>query len=397
MRLSIFASKGAPSRLRARWLPLCAALAPLAFLCACSSGSRDETSKMMSYSTGGSEAQLFTVPQDQLTHLKVAAVESAAVRRVRRFSGAVAFNAFRTTPVISPVGGPVSRIVVVPGEHVAANQPLLYVASPDYALLRATYLKARDTFRVADKNFDRAQDLYEHHAIAERDLLQADSDRIQAKADLEASEQNLKILGITSPDELASRPSSPEIPLLAPLGGEIVERLVAPGQLLQAGATQAFTISDTGSVWVLANIYQNDLAAVHVGDTVTIETDAYPGEFHGRISFIAPALDPNTRTLQARIVTENPDGKLKRDMYVTVVVEAAQPQNAILVPDAAVLRDAENLPFVYVATSPNQFGRRRVEVGQSQHERTQILDGLKPGERVVGDGSLFLQFANSLK
>jgi cobalt-zinc-cadmium efflux system membrane fusion protein len=352
---------------------------------------------MISYSSGEAEAQLFTVPQDQLAHLKVSTVESAPLRRVRRFSGAVAFNAFRTTPVISQVGGPVSRIVVVPGEHVTPNQPLLYVASPDYAQLRATFLKVRDVFRVAEKNFARAQDLYEHHAIAERDLLQAESDRTQAHADLEASEQALKILGVSSPDDLVSRPSSPEIPLLAPLGGEIVERLVSPGQLLQAGTTQAFTISDTGSVWVLASIYQNDLASVHVGDGVTIETDAYPGEFHGRISFIAAALDPNTRTLQARIVTENPEGKLKKDMYVTVVVEAAHPQNALVVPDSAVLRDAENLPFVYVAAGGNQFGRRRVEVGQSQDERTQILGGLKPGERVVGDGSLFLQFANSLR
>jgi multidrug efflux pump subunit AcrA (membrane-fusion protein) len=134
-----------------------------------------------------------------------------------------------------------------------------------------------------------------------------------------------------------------------------------------------------------------------VGNAVTLQTDAYPGVFHGTISYIAPALDPNTRTLQARIVTENPGGKLKRDMYVTATVRAGVEEKVISVPDAAVLRDTENMPFVYVATGPNQFGRRSVTIGESQDGRTEILTGLAAGEKVAGDGSLFLQFANSLQ
>ena len=113
-----------------------------------------------------------------------------------------------------------------------------------------------------------------------------------------------------------------QIPLLAPVAGEIVERLVGPGQLLQAGVTQCFTISDTSTVWVLVNVYQSDLGSVHIGDTADITTDAYPEVFRGRISYLAPALDPTTRTLQERIVTENPGHKLKKDMYVTATVRA---------------------------------------------------------------------------
>jgi multidrug efflux pump subunit AcrA (membrane-fusion protein) len=150
-------------------------------------------------------------------------------------------------------------------------------------------------------------------------------------------------------------------------------------------------------VWVLANVYQADLAAVRTGDDVVVETDAYPGSFHGRISYVSPALDPNTRTLQARIVVDNPGEKLKRDMYCTVTVTAGSIPNAIAVPDASVLRDDNNQPFVYLATSANQFGRRDVEIGESLDGKTHILRGLSPGERVVGNGSLFLQFANSLQ
>jgi membrane fusion protein, heavy metal efflux system len=377
-----------------------AVVAAMAAACLAGCSSDERANQMTSFSGKESKSEtpeLFTIPENQMSHVQVVTVEPVKLPRVLRLTGAVAYNAFNTTPVITQVGGPVSRILVVPGERVKKGQSLLEVSSPDYSLLYAAYLKARDTLRVTDKNYARAQDLYAHHAIAERDLLQAESDRIQAQADLNAALLGLKILGIAKPEDLEKAPSSAEIPLLAPIGGEVVERDVAPGQLLQAGATQAFIISDMSSVWVLANVYQGDMAAVHVGDQVTVQTDSYPDKFQGKISFMSPALDPNTRTLQARIVVENPGEKLKNNMYVTATVNAGVEQNAIAVPDASVLRDDENQPFVYVATSSNQFGRRAVEIGQSEAGKTQILKGLNPGDKVVGDGSLFLQFANSFQ
>jgi len=373
-----------------------------ALVCALAAGcgSDRSASDMTSYSSKASQSatpQLFTIPPDQVSHVQVVTIQQAKLTRTLRLTGAAAYNAFKTTPVITQVGGPVSRILVVPGQHVHEGEPMLEVSSPDYSQLLDTYLKAHETFRVADKNYDRAKDLYEHNAIAERDLLQAESDRNEAQADLNASEQAMKILGIKNPEELAKAPSSAQIPVIAPMSGEVVERLVAPGQVMQAGQTQAFTISDMSTVWVLANLYQGDLAFVKSGDDVVVQTDAYPESFHGKISYVSAALDPNTRTLQARIVVNNPGEKLKRDMYCTVMVTAGVIQNAISVPDASVLRDDENQPFVYVGAGPGQFGRRAVEIGESQNGQTQILKGLSVGDKVVGNGSLFLQFANSFQ
>ena len=181
----------------------------------------------------------------------------------------------------------------------------------------------------------------------------------------------------------------------APIKGEIVEQDVAAGQLVQTGVTQCFLLSDTSTVWVLVNVYQKDLPYVRVGDTVTIQTETYPEVFHGRIAYVAPSLDPNTRTLQARIETSNPGEKLKKDMYVTATVNAGKIQNAIALPDAAILRDTENQPFVYVETSANQFGRRQVTLGDGLDGQTQVTSGVKAGDQVIGNGSLFLQFANS--
>ncbi len=370
-------------------------------LTGCGNSSKREAA-MTSYSRdGGSQpdkAQLFSVPTDQAAHLQLVAIEPAPLTRMLRLTGAVAFNGFDTTPVITQVSGPVSRIVVAPGQRVKRNQPLLYTASPDYSQLRSAYMKARDAYDLATKNYDRSKDLYNHHAIATRDLEAAESARNQALADLQSSEQALRILGLTQPDQVISRPPSPEIPVLAPIAGEIVERLVAPGQVIQAGATQCFTISNMSSVWVLANVYQKDLPYVHLGDAVTVSTDSYPGEsFRGNISYIAAAVDPSTRTLQARITVKNPKQELKKDMYVVAMVRAGVVPNALTVPDAAILHDSENQPFVYVAGNNNQFARRPVVTGESEGGRTRIVSGVAPGERVVADGSLFLQFASSLQ
>ena len=144
-------------------------------------------------------------------------------------------------------------------------------------------------------------------------------------------------------------------------------------------------------------MYQADLQYVRSGDEVVVQTDAYPGSFPGKISYVSPALDPNTRTLQARIVVDNPGEKLKKDMYCTVTVTAGVLQNALAVPNASVLRDDNNQPFVYVLDGQNQFIRRDVELGEVQDGQTQIVKGISPGDKVVGNGSLFLQFANSLQ
>ena len=372
------------------------ALAAMLLAYAGCSGQGDENAKNQNPGSGN-KAELFTVPQDQLSHIQVIAVQPADLPRTLRLTGAVAYNSFRTTPVIAQVSGPVSRMAVVVGQHVKKGQPMLFVASPDYSQLRSNYLKASDAYKLAQREYARAQDLYAHHAIAEKDLLAAESAEVQAGADLASSQAALKVMGITDPDAVIQAPPSFEAPVRAPIDGEVVEQDVSVGQLIQPGSTQCFMISDTSRVWVLVNIYQKDLPYARVGNEVSIQTDAYPDVFHGRISYVASSLDPNTRTLAARIETSNPGGKLKKDMYVVATMNAGVIKKVLTVPDAAVLRDSENQPFVYVAFSGNQFGRRAVSLGENGNGQTQIVSGLNPGDRVIGDGSLFLQFANSLQ
>ena len=381
------------------WRVNVAVLAVVFALAGCGEGS-EKASKMTSFSTAESpeaKAEIFSLPAGQMSHIQVVTVEQGRLTRMLRLSGAVEYNDFKTTPVITQVGGPVSRVVVAPGEHVRAGQPLLYIASPDYSLLRAAYIKARDAFQLADKYYLRAQDLFAHGAIAQADLEQAESNRAQTQADFASSADAIRILGIPDPETIISKAPSPEIPLFSPVAGEVVDRECSVGQLLAPGATQCFTLSDMSSVWILVNIYQKDVAYVHVGDPVTIDNESYPGVVRGTIEYISPALDPTTRTLQARIDAPNPGERLKKEMYVTAEVQAGVIPNAISVPNSSVLRDEQNMPYVYLQTGNTQFARRGVTLGESQDGKTQILTGLQANDRVVGDGSLFLQFQNSLQ
>ena len=382
---------------RCRWMAALAAASAIMLVLAGCGDSGSKASADSNSTKSSDNAELFTIPQEQMAHVQVLTVQPAALPRTLRLTGAVAYNSFRTTPVITQVSGPVSRVVVVPGQHVSKGEPMLYVASPDYSQLRTNYLKTKEAYALAQKANARARDLYEHKAIAEQNVEQTESAEIQASGDLASAQAALKVMGITDPDELVKAPPSFEVPVKAPIGGEVVEQDVSAGQLIQPGTTQCFMISDTGSVWVLVNVYQKDLPYVRVGDTVAIQTDTYPEVFHGRISYVAASLDPNTRTLQARIETSNPGEKLKKDMYVVATVNAGAIPNAIALPDTAVLRDSENQPFVYAAAGSNQFGRRAVTLGESLNGQTEITSGLKAGDKVIGNGSLFLQFANSLQ
>ena len=166
-------------------------------------GSKTDTAANQPVRKDPNHAELFNLRPEQMSHVQVVTVQPTALTRTLRLTGAVAYNSFRTTPVITQVSGPVSRVVVVPGQKVRQGQPMLYVASPDYSQLRTNYLKARDAYSLAQKTYARAQDLYQHHAIAVKDLEQAESAEVQAGGDLASAEAALKVMGVTDPEALA--------------------------------------------------------------------------------------------------------------------------------------------------------------------------------------------------
>jgi cobalt-zinc-cadmium efflux system membrane fusion protein len=345
------------------------------------------------------EAALFDVPQNQLEHLKIADVRKTSWSSTVRTTGTVDWDNDQTTQAITQVSGPISRLLVDTGARVTANQPLLYVSSPDVSGAVSTYKKAVNRMQYSKRTLDRSRDLLEHKVIATKDLEAAEQDYNDAQSEVDNDLQALRIFGVTQQEiDDAQRqgvPVNPQLAVRSPISGVVVQKLVTPGLVIQAGTTACFTISDTSTVWVQGHVYDRDLESVRVGDTVEVTDASFHRTFRGVISYIEALIDPTTRTTTVRMVTSNPDGLLKKDMFVDAVINTRSGRSLLVVPTSAILRTDDNLPFVYVQAEAGRFGRRMVTLGGQQGDETEIVSGLQEGERVVSDGAVFLQFANT--
>ncbi|MDQ6885823.1 MAG: efflux RND transporter periplasmic adaptor subunit [Gemmatimonadota bacterium] len=361
--------------------------------------------------TGGS---ITVVPAEQRERVTVQPVTVANFRPTLQTTGTVAFDADISTPVIAPFSGPVIRILVQPGAYVHHGEALAIISSPDFAAAVAAFRKAQgaamQTRRVADQD----SALFKNDALARRDLEQAQTEALAAAADRDAAIQQLRALGVSDAaiTQLREGKGAPTIEgaIRAPIGGTVVERLINPGQLLQAGTTQAFTIADLSTMWVMASVFEADLALVKVGDRADIVTGASRTPLTGTVSYIAALVDPSTKATAVRVVVPNTGRLLKKDMYVQVALHSSRDKQGILIPVASVLRDEDNLPFVFVelpaATPPGaiagrapstagRFARRQITIGSRVGDQFEVIAGLQAGERIIAEGGLFLQFAQS--
>ena len=351
--------------------------------------------------SSGSKPGYFTVPPDQLAHLQMAPVHKSVFATALQITGTVDWDNNQTTPAITQVTGPVTRILLDTGAQVAARQPLLYVASPDITGAISTYRKARNRLDLAKHTLDRNRDLLEHKAISQRDFEQVQADYNDAETDVETALQALRIFGVTPQDVHEAEQQDvgirPELPVRSPIAGTIVQRLVSPGQVIQAGATTTFVISNVSSVWVQGHVYEKDLRLVRIGDTAEVRSPSFTDTFEGTVTYVGAMLDPATRTTPIRIVTKNPHGFLKKDQFVNITLHDKTTHESLVVPTSAVLYDDENMPFVYVQVESGKFAQRLVTLGPQHDDVTEVTDGLKEGDVVVSQGSVFLQFANTYR
>ncbi|HEY6579167.1 MAG TPA: efflux RND transporter periplasmic adaptor subunit [Rhizomicrobium sp.] len=348
----------------------------------------------------GGQAKSSATPTDvtltaaQRSNIRLYTVALSGFRKTIDTAGVVDFDNDQATSVLAPFSGPVARLLVSLGETVKKGQPLATVASPDFAAAVSAYRKAIATADTARRLAAMDKDLLAHQGVSEREADQAESDAVSAESDRAAALQALVALSVDSKSIADIREGRPighvQGVIRAPIAGTVVEKLITPGELLQAGTTPCFTVADLSRVWVLAQVFGSDLASINVGDPVTVTTGF--ASLEGRVDNIAAEVDPNTRSVNVRVVVNNPSRLLKKQMYVRARIEARNESRGLLAPVSAVLRDDENLPFVYVARADGSFARRHVSLGNRTGDDYAIGEGLKSGERIVADGGIFLQF-----
>jgi cobalt-zinc-cadmium efflux system membrane fusion protein len=340
----------------------------------------------------------FTVTPAQRQRIHLITAAETTFRPMVEATANVAFNGDKSTQVLSPVSGPATRVVGNVGMVVHRGDPLAYVSSPDFADAVASYRKAQTAFRNAKRIADRDSALFKNDALARGDLEQAQSDQAAAAADVDASVESMRSLGVDEAQIEAvkdGKTSAIAAIVRSPIDGTVVEKLISDGQLLQAGTTACFTVADLGSMWVMANVYANDLADVSIGNPVDIITDVTRAPVPGHVDYIASLADPATKAVLVRILAPNNNRALRRDMFVRVQIKSNKQHRGMLVPVSSVMRDDQNLPFVFVAVGANGFARRRVDIGSRVGEQYEVTGGLAAGDQVVAEGALFLQFAES--
>jgi membrane fusion protein, heavy metal efflux system len=316
-------------------------------------------------------------------------VTSRGVADRLHLTGVVAADVNRSVPVLSFGAGRVVDIRVRLGDDVRRGQLLVRIESPDLAAASAEYRKARADAALAQKQLVRAESLYAHGVIALKDLEDSRNTADKADADLRTTGDRVHVLGATLDH------ASPILDVRAPIAGTIVEQNVTGGTAVKSldNSPSLFTIADLSHVWVLCDVYEDDLARVRVGDVAEVQLNAYPGHtFQGRVSNISRVLDQSTRTAKVRIELDNPRGIMRAGMFVTALVQSPEPVEHLVLPTSAVLR-LHDRDWVFRRIEANRFRRTEVQTGaQVGDTLQQVLAGVHAHDSVVANA---LQFASA--
>lgn len=357
----------------------------LAFLLA---GACKQATIASSTATGDGERTSiqFDPNSPKLSFIKIETVTESDPGVGANLTGRVAFDEDHTQRVASPIDGRAVALLVSPGDKVKAGQALVQLSSPNVGQIQADAQKANQDFSIAQKALDRAHTLQKDGAISEKEVAQAEADFRKSKSDVGRTEAQLRSLGISASDPTVA------VSLRAQVSGTVVERNVLVGQEVRAdSAAPLFTISDLGTVWVLADVYEQDLKLVTRGAAVTVSVPAYPNEkFPGTVAHLGDVLDPVSHTVKLRCVVPNEDGRLKPEMFAKIELAGVGGAKVIVIPSKAVLADSEH-SRVIMDQGNGTFAMRVVSVGPEVDGKVRVLSGLSAGDRVVTEGALFLK------
>jgi membrane fusion protein, heavy metal efflux system len=376
---------------------------------------RNDRAATAAISASSAAADTVTLEPGQMASVVSTAVAHGDVPVRASVPGRIEFNANRVTPVFAQFSGRVVSLAVEVGSSVREGQPLAMIDSSEAVAVEADFQQALAAARTArishDQSVltrDRATRLADVEAIPTRELQEAQTsetrageDQRQAEARLAAARNRLQTSGFGDDDidrlEMRGTPSITRlVPLRAPVAGTITDRHVGLGQLIQPGGEALLKIADLSTVWMTADVYEDQVADIHPGAQVTIQTPAYPNEtFTARVDRLAATLDPDKRTLAVRCVMPNADGRLKPGMFATVALQSRTIQRALLVPSSAIVTSGTRRE-VFVEQRPSRYQERDVEIGDEISGWVVVKSGLRDGERVVTQGSVLLarQFAD---
>jgi cobalt-zinc-cadmium efflux system membrane fusion protein len=339
----------------------------------------------------------FRPSPQQLKTLTVQVVQTHGFVSEELTEGKIAVNGDRATPVFSPYSGRVTRVIAGLGDTLKSGAPLATLEASEFVQAQSDLKSTATQVKLARINETRKHALYDAKGGSLQDWQMAQADLTNAETAQSSVRNRLSILGKSAAEitELErAEIINPVATLTAPIAGVVVDRQVGPGQYLQAGSgTPLFTIADPSSVWLLANVRETDAGLVKPGQSVEVRVLAYPTRaFRARVTYVAALVDPATHRLPVRAEIENRDGALKPEMFANFRILTGDASESPAVPEAAVVYEG-NAAHVWVVAGDDLLSLRTIRTGRSNDGLIEVLDGLKPGERVVTKGSLFIDQA----
>jgi cobalt-zinc-cadmium efflux system membrane fusion protein len=339
----------------------------------------------------------FRATAQQFKTFTVAEVQTHSFVSEELTEGKIAVNGDRATPVFSPYSGRVTRILAGLGDTVKAGAPLATLEAAEFVQAQNELKSAAAQVKLFRLNEVRKHALYDAKGGSLQDWQQSQADLTSAETALAAVRSRLSILGKSAADISAleqAQTISPVATLTAPIAGVVVDRQVGPGQYLQAGGgTALFTIADPTSVWLLANVRETDAGLVAVGQAVEVHVLAYPARaFKARVTFVSALVDPVTHRLPVRAEIDNRDRALKPEMFASFRILTSDALQAPAVPESAVVYEGD-AAHVWVVVGDGVLEFRAIRTGRSSDRLVEVLEGLRPGERVVTKGGLFIDQA----
>ena len=322
--------------------------------------------------------------QDQLKQLTIQSIDLVPIAEEFTAVGEVSFDEDNVVRVYPIVSGSVDNVDVSLGDYVTKGQLMATILSTDISSYQRDYNVAKADLEVAEKNMQRAQELYSAGMMSEKDFAEAKKDNTNAKSEFNEKKQILSLYG-GSPDKLDAT-----FRVVAPRSGYIVERNINQGtQIRTDNSTNLFTISDLKTVWIWANVHESDMAKVKEGDKVMVKTIAYPDKtFTGVIKKIGTMLDPASRVIRVRTELENENNLLKPEMFATIIITSATSEKILAVPHQAMVLENNNF-YVMKETKAGTFEKVKVQTGKKFSEFTEVTGGLQAGDKVIIEGSLF--------
>ena len=334
----------------------------------------------------------------QLASVKVEPVEEREFPIEREAVGSIDFNEELAVQVFTPYQGRIIALFGSVGDDVKKGQTLFTIDSPDLLQAESTLIAAAGVLELDTKNLERLRDLYTTRAISQRDLEQATSDQQTAEGNLRAARDAVRLFGKTDADIdriIGGRSADSTLVVPSPIAGRITARNAAPGLYVQPGNAPApYTVADIDTMWMLANVAEDDSPAFRVGQPVQVKIDAFPGQvFDGKITTIGASVDPNTRRVLVRSEVKDPQHQLRSGMFANFVIGVGDPVRSPAVAVDGVVREGDGSMAVWVTADRRRFIRRTVKIGERREGFRQILDGVQAGELVATEGALFLSNA----